>query len=66
MMCPRCGNRITNVRLGYKKQIGWRQTLSLRCMPAYFYVMFYSIKSLPRCVVCSRFMRSSTSRGFVA
>ena len=32
MMCPRCGNRITNVRLEYKKQIGWRQTLSLRCL----------------------------------
>lgn len=36
MMCPRCGNRITNVRLEYKKQIGWRQTLSLRCFQPIF------------------------------
>ncbi len=56
MMFPRCGNRITNVRWGYKKQIGWRQTLSLRCFqPISYYkesyfvlsrVLFYIIKSL--------------------
>ncbi len=56
MMFPRCGNRRTNVRLECKKQIGWRQTLSLRCFqPISYYkesyfvlsrVLFYIIKSL--------------------
>lgn len=42
MMCPRCGIRITNVRLEYKKQIGWRQTLSLRCFqPLSYYKESY-------------------------
>ena len=39
MMCPLCGNRITNARLEYKKQIGWRQTLLLRCLqPIFIYL----------------------------
>ena len=59
MMCPRCGNRITNVRLGCKKQIGWRQTLSLRCLqPISYYKESYSnlIKSLILCNKESYFM----------